>query len=170
MADHSRSIWVVVFKHYLLHPVTIAAFLFFILLHSVALPRRIGNNLTLEIFIADMINYAIGLILLFFVLLLLLTGLNVMLGSKRVSFNHGDVMTDAQCIAAVENTIKSRIEYAEIVTAAKEGNRNLQNEVIFDDDFIKKFQKNILVTTGAQMSLDETRRYFSEWYFSQKEK
>lgn len=82
---------------------------------------------------------------------------------------HLEAMTDAECLAAMEKTMQNVSEYAEIITSARKGDIYLQNGRFYDDNFIKELQKQILVTTGARMSLAETRRYFSEWYFSQKE-
>lgn len=159
----------VAFKRFSLHPLTIGAFVFLILLHIVALPRKIGATPTPDFFISEMINYAIGLIILFLVVLLFLTAVYVMSGYRKDEVNSGNVMTDTQCLAAIEETMQSISDYADVTTSAKAGDKDAQQKAWSDDQFMQELQANILNTTGAQMSLEETRRYFSEWYFTQKE-
>lgn len=111
--------------------------------------------------------------------ILAITGAQLSLDDTRKYFSDwffsqkGDdclkVMTDAECLAAMEETMQSVGKYKEIVTAAENGDVALHNGRFYDDNFIKELQANIAMTTGARMSLSETRLYYSEWYFSKKD-
>lgn len=88
---------------------------------------------------------------------------------KDMAVLEGEIMTEDECRAAMEETLQSVDDYTELVTAAKTGNEEARNAFLADDTKITKLQENILAITGAKFSDEEIRRYFSEWYLSKNE-